>query len=65
MSISLSCPFGELWAIKQFGQVSVSTPVDCEGATDDPDNASFDFYPPDCEYALFEDVEYNNFSKEF
>ena len=61
VSISLSCPFGELWAIKQFGQVSVSTPVDCEGATDDPDNASFDFYPPDCEYALFDTIDYDVF----
>ena len=65
VSISLSCPFGELWAIKQFGQVSVSTPVDCEGATDDPDNASFDFYPPDCEYALFDTIDYDAFTDAF
>lgn len=65
VSISLSCPFGELWAIKQFGQVSVSTPVDCEGATDDPDNASFDFYPPDCEYALFDTIDYDVFTEAF
>ena len=65
VSISLSCQFGELWAIKQFGQVSVSTPVDCEGATDDPDNASFDFYPPDCEYALFDTIDYDVFTEAF
>ena len=39
VSISLSCPFGELWSIKEFGQVSVSTPIDCEEAVKDPDNA--------------------------
>ena len=65
VSISLSCPFGELWAIKQFGQVSVSTPVDCEEATDDPDNASFDFYPPDCEYAVFDPTNYDAFTEAF
>ena len=65
VSISLSCPFGELWSIKEFGQVSVSTPIDCEGATNDPDNAVFDFYPADCSYGLFEDVDYDIFTVAF
>ena len=65
VSISLSCPFGELWSIKEFGQVSISTPIDCEGAVKDPDNAEFEYYPPDCNYNLFEDADYDTFTIEF
>jgi len=28
--IKVSCPFGELWSVKEFGQLSVSTFVDCD-----------------------------------
>lgn len=50
VNMQLSCPFGELFSIKQFGQMSISTVVDCEAAQDDPDNANFEFYPHDCSY---------------
>ena len=30
--IQLSCPFGELWDISQFGQVSISEEIDCQAA---------------------------------
>ena len=51
----VSCPFGELGSIKEFGQLSVSTVVDCEAATaeDEEEAATFDFYPPDCNIADF------------
>jgi len=55
--MQLSCPFGELWSIKQFGQASKSTVTDCEAATDDPENAEFEFYPPDCSYESFDDTD--------
>lgn len=65
VTISLSCKFGTLWSIKEFGQISVSTPNNCEEALKEPDNAQFDFYPPDCDYNLFEDADYETFSLEF
>ena len=29
-TLTLSCPFGDLWAIKKFGQLSEKDNVDCE-----------------------------------
>lgn len=68
VQFKLSCPFGELWEINEFGQLSVSTVVDCEAATslqEDGDAWHDAFYPPDCSYTHFPDEEKNYLDSKF
>jgi len=57
--LSLSCPFGELFALYDFGQLSVNDKVDCQQTQDestDLSESSFNFYPPDCHILNKDDV---------
>ena len=49
-TIELSCSFGTLWAIEEFGQYTEASLPECEEALDDleQDIADFAYYPPDC-----------------
>lgn len=51
VTLSLSCPFGELWNLYEFGQLSVLDKVDCQQTQDESvslDDIEFNFYPPLC-----------------
>ena len=53
--IFLDCPFGTLYSITEFGQLSKEVEVDCDKATEFIGTAEsgFSFYPPDCDYNRF------------
>ena len=53
--ISLDCPFGTLFAITEFGQLSREVAVDCDNATEFIGSATsaFSFYPSSCDYKRF------------
>ena len=50
-TIQVSCPFGDLFSIAKFGQISRKDKVDCEqiAQLDDASEATFSFYPSECE----------------
>ena len=51
----MDCPFGTLYAITEFGQLSKEVEVDCDAATEfiGTSESAFSFYPPDCDYNRF------------
>ena len=65
--LTLSCNFGELWAIKTFGQVSVSNEIDCDAATSSADATeyNYNFFPPSCNYLEFDDAYQASFDRIF
>ncbi len=49
--IGLSCPFGELFNVYEFGQIPINDKVDCQQTQDEStqlDDLAFNFYPPTC-----------------
>jgi len=55
-AVSLSCPFGELYDLFDFGQISVNQNVDCETITKNPlADAEVNYYPPDCHMRRYEE----------
>ena len=65
--LTLSCPFGELWQIRVFGQASVSSSIDCDEAvgSDNLEDYNYNFFPPTCNYGEFDDAYKNRFDKMF
>ena len=54
-TVELSCPFGELFSIYDFGQISKNTKVDCTEIKNSPlGDVEVNFYPPDCHLRRFE-----------
>ena len=53
--IFLDCPFGNLYAISEFGQLSREVVVDCDKATEfiGSTTSAFSFYPSSCDYKKF------------
>jgi hypothetical protein len=58
VTLNLSCPFGELFAVYDFGQLSAGDVVNCQETQDESislDDIEFNFYPPTCHFRNKED----------
>jgi len=52
----MNCPFGELYSLFDFGQLSTSTKVKCDEIRKQPlADTAVSYYPPDCHLRLFDD----------
>ena len=46
--LKLSCPFGELYSLTEFGQLSVNDLVDCKATRKRSGETSFEYFPSAC-----------------
>ena len=67
--MQLSCPYGHLDHLTQFGQVSIGDKIDCGDALErevlDEAHPSFSFYPTECEYHQFPDEQRLSLEEKF
>ena len=58
VQLSLACPFGNLWRIEEFGQLSASEVADCSNVKSTADllEHPFHYYPPHCHYDGFSEA---------